>query len=78
MHTEVTNTQYLDAVDTVVVSHTLTDPGWRNTAVVRDPLAAIRELRERAGGDIVVTGSISCATRCCVIPGRSARTGRDP
>ena len=51
--------EYLDTVDKVVVSRTLTDPGWRNSAVVRDPLAAIRELRERAGGDIVVTGSIS-------------------
>lgn len=50
---------YLNAVDKVVVSGTLTEPGWQNTTVVRDPLAAVRELRERAGGEIVITGSIS-------------------
>ena len=50
---------YLNAVDKVVVSHTLTEPGWRNTTVVRDPLAVVRELRERDGGEIVITGSIS-------------------
>ena len=50
---------YLDAVDKYVVSGTLGDPGWKNSTVLRGPVAAeVRALKQAPGGDIVVTGSI--------------------
>ncbi len=53
-------TAYLNQVQKYVVSSTLTDPGWEPTTVLAgDPVAAVRELKERPGQDIVVTGSIS-------------------
>ena len=40
-----------------VVSSTLTDPEWNNTTVIsRDPIAAIRRLKEQPGQDIVQYG----------------------
>jgi dihydrofolate reductase len=54
--------RHLDRVDKRVVSGTLTDPGWENSSIVAgEPLEAVRELRERPGGDVVVTGSIRLA-----------------
>lgn len=52
---------YLNGVDKYVVTGTVTDPGWQHTQVIGadDPVAAIRELTRRPGGDIVVTGSIT-------------------
>jgi dihydrofolate reductase len=51
---------YLNRVDKYVVSSTLTDPKWQNTTVLSgDPVDEVRELKQRAGRDIVVTGSIS-------------------
>ncbi|MBB3662872.1 MULTISPECIES: dihydrofolate reductase family protein [Prauserella salsuginis group] len=52
---------FLDRVDKYVVTGTLTDPGWQNTHLIGtdDPVAAIRELKEQPGSDIVVTGSIT-------------------
>jgi dihydrofolate reductase len=51
---------YLNRVDKYVVSSTLTDPRWQNTTVLSgDPVDEVRELKQRAGRDIVVTGSIS-------------------
>jgi dihydrofolate reductase len=51
---------YLNQVHKYVVSSTLTDPGWENTTVLSgDPVAQVRALKERAGEDIVVTGSIT-------------------
>ena len=53
-------TAYLDRVQKYVVSSTLTDPGWEPTTVLGgDPVAAVRELKEQPGQDIVVTGSIT-------------------
>lgn len=52
-------TAKLDAVDKYVVSSTLDDPEWRNSTVVRDPLAAARDLRAAGGQEAVVTGSMS-------------------
>lgn len=53
-------TAYLDGVQKYVVSSTLDDPGWQNSHVLRgDPVEAARELKERRGLDIVVTGSIT-------------------
>jgi len=51
---------YLNRVAKYVVSSTLTDPRWQNATVLSgDPVDEVRELKQRAGRDIVVTGSIS-------------------
>ncbi|WP_369135375.1 dihydrofolate reductase family protein [Modestobacter sp. I12A-02662] len=51
---------HLDRVAKYVVSRTLTDPQWANTTVLAGPLAEeIGALRERPGGDVVTTGSIT-------------------
>jgi dihydrofolate reductase len=53
-------TAYLNQVQKYVVSSTLTDPEWQNSTVLSgDPVAEVRALKERAGRDIVVTGSIT-------------------
>ncbi|MBN1092389.1 dihydrofolate reductase family protein [Blastococcus sp. TML/M2B] len=53
-------TAYLDQVAKYVVSSTLTEPGWEPTTVLTgDPVAAVRELKEQPGQDVVVTGSIT-------------------
>ncbi len=51
---------YLNRVQKYVVSSTMTDPEWENSTVFSgDPVEEVRALKERAGQDIVVTGSIS-------------------
>jgi dihydrofolate reductase len=51
---------YLDGVAKYVVSSTLTEPGWENTTVLAgDPVEGVRALKQAAGGDIVLTGSIT-------------------
>jgi dihydrofolate reductase len=51
---------YLNRVDKYVVSSTLGDPGWEPTTVLRGPHAdEVASLKDRPGGDIVVTGSIT-------------------
>ncbi|MBJ7452390.1 MAG: dihydrofolate reductase family protein, partial [Blastococcus sp.] len=53
-------TAYLNQVQKYVVSSTLTDPQWEPTTVLDgDVPAAVRELKEQPGRDIVVTGSIT-------------------
>jgi dihydrofolate reductase len=53
-------TAYLNQVQKYVVSSTLRDPEWEPTTVLTgDPVAAVRELKEQPGRDIVVTGSIT-------------------
>ena len=55
-------TDYLNRVQKYVVSSTLEDPEWQNTTVLSgDPVQAVTELKEQAGDDIVLTGSISLA-----------------
>jgi len=50
---------YLNGVRKYVVSSTLDEPGWDRSTVLRgDPVAAVRELKQRPGRDIVLTGSI--------------------
>jgi dihydrofolate reductase len=52
--------EYLDRVQKYVVSSTLTDPGWQNTAILSgDPARDVRALKDQPGADIVVTGSIT-------------------
>ena len=53
-------TEELDEVRKYVVSATMTDPGWQNSTVLAgDWRARVRALKEQAGRDIVVTGSIT-------------------
>ena len=55
-------TDYLNRVQKYVVSSTLEDPEWQNTTVLSGgPVQAVTELKEQAGDDIVLTGSISLA-----------------
>lgn len=47
----------MNALPKYVVSTTLTDPSWNNTTVIGgDVVAAVRELTEQPGGDIVQYG----------------------
>jgi dihydrofolate reductase len=55
-------TGYLNEVTKYVVTTTMTEPGWRNSAVLAgDPVQRARELKNQQGKDIVLTGSISLA-----------------
>jgi dihydrofolate reductase len=50
--------RWLDAVEKVVISRSLTTAGWRPSRVVaEDPAQVVRRLRKSAGGDIVVLAS---------------------
>ena len=50
---------YLNRVDKYVVSSTLTDPAWQGTTILRgDVVDEVTALKNRAGGDVVATGSI--------------------
>jgi dihydrofolate reductase len=51
---------YLNRVQKYVVSSTITDPQWQNSAVLSgDPVKEVLTLKEQPGQDIVVTGSIT-------------------
>jgi len=51
---------YLNRVDKYVISSTLTNPDWSGTTILRGDLAdEVTKLKQQAGGDIVVTGSIT-------------------
>jgi dihydrofolate reductase len=51
---------YLNAVAKYVVSSTMTEPAWDNSTILSgDPVQDVRTLKVAAGGDIVVTGSIT-------------------
>ncbi len=53
-------TDELNQVQKYVVSSTMTDPEWQNSTVLSGDWAAqVRELKEREGGEIGVTGSIT-------------------
>lgn len=53
-------TDYLDQVQKYVVSSTLTDPQWQNTAILTGaPVDQVRTLQALPGKDIVCTGSIT-------------------
>ena len=50
--------RWLDEVEKVVVSRSLSEAGWRNSRVVAgDPAEIVRHLRKCEGGDIVVLAS---------------------
>jgi dihydrofolate reductase len=52
--------QWLDEVEKVVFSSTLTDATWKNSRIVNGDVAAeVRRLRAEPGGDIVVLNSVS-------------------
>jgi dihydrofolate reductase len=50
--------RWLDQVEKVVVTRTLTEAGWRNSRIEADqPAEVVRRLRKQDDGDIVVLGS---------------------
>jgi len=50
--------RWLNEAEKIVVSRTVTEPGWRNTRVTADdPAEVVRRLRKEEGGDIVVLAS---------------------
>lgn len=52
--------EYLNRVQKYVVSSTITDPHWQNSTILSgDPVEQVRALKDDAGQDIVVTGSIT-------------------
>jgi dihydrofolate reductase len=52
--------QWLDAVEKVVFSSTLTDAAWENSRIAdADPAEVVRQLRQQSGGDIIVLASSS-------------------
>ncbi|HLT62535.1 MAG TPA: dihydrofolate reductase family protein [Microlunatus sp.] len=52
--------QWIEQVEKVIFSHTLTGTDWNNARIVSgDPAGVIRELRQQPGGDIVVNNSLS-------------------
>ncbi len=52
---------HLDKVRKVVVSTTLTEPGWMNTEIITEPLLEVAALRSEPGLDVIITGSITLA-----------------
>lgn len=51
---------YLDTVTKYVVTSTLTEPEWPNSTILAgDPVSEVGRLKEKQGGDIVVTGSVT-------------------
>ena len=53
-------TAHLNSVSKYVVSHTLQEPAWENTTVLRGPLdEEVEQLKRAPGGEIGATGSIS-------------------
>ena len=51
-----------NAMPKYVVSSTLTDPEWNNTTVFAgDPVESVRELKQNAGGPILLNGSAQLA-----------------
>jgi dihydrofolate reductase len=52
--------EYLENVNKYVVSQTLAEPNWAHTTVLQGPVVQeVRALKERAGADIVTTGSMT-------------------
>jgi dihydrofolate reductase len=52
--------QWLDRVEKVVFSTTLTSTDWTGARIVNaDPASVVRELRDQDGGDIIVQNSLS-------------------
>jgi dihydrofolate reductase len=52
--------QWLDSVEKVVFSATLTDAPWENSRIANaDPAEVVRQLRQQPGGDIIVLASSS-------------------
>lgn len=53
-------TEHLNKVQKYVISSTMTDPQWENSTILSgNPTEEVAALKETAGRDIVVTGSIS-------------------
>src|ERR1700689_1749149 len=65
--------QWLNAVEKVVISSTLQQADWHNSRIAgSDPAAAVRQLRDEEGGDIIVLASARAPRT------RRHAGGRDP
>ena len=61
-HTDEQAGAYLDQVQKYIVSSSMTDPQWRNSTILSgDPVEEVRRLKDSAGGDITLSGSITLA-----------------
>jgi dihydrofolate reductase len=50
--------KWLNAVEKIVFSSTLKEPTWENSRIVNaDPATVVKELRQLAGGDIIILAS---------------------
>jgi dihydrofolate reductase len=55
-----TFSRWLNEVDKVVFSSTLTDTSWQNSRIAStDPVTTVKDLRREEGGDIIVLASSS-------------------
>ncbi|MEU5877446.1 dihydrofolate reductase family protein [Spirillospora sp. NPDC047279] len=54
--------RWLDAVEKVAFSRTLTEPSWENSRVSADLIGEVKRLRAQPGGDIYVLNSTSVIT----------------
>jgi dihydrofolate reductase len=52
--------QWLDSVEKVVFSSTLTDAAWENSRITNaDPAEVVKQLRQQSGGDVIILASSS-------------------
>lgn len=52
--------KWLNAVDKIVFSSTLKEATWENSRIVNaDPITVVKDLKQQAGGDIIVLASAS-------------------
>ena len=70
---------YMNSIAKICVSRTLTDPGWSNARVVRDPMKELSALKAEDGKTIFIFGSAELAAsmmaanlvdeyRVCIVP----------
>ncbi|MBK8905089.1 MAG: dihydrofolate reductase family protein [Anaerolineaceae bacterium] len=56
--------QWLNSVEKIVFSATLTEPSWENSRIVdAEPEKVVAELQQQVGGDIIVLASVSVIKR---------------
>ncbi len=61
-HTDEPAGAYLEQVQKYIVSSSMTDPEWRNSAILSgDPVEEVRRLKESDGGGLTLPGSITLA-----------------
>lgn len=70
---------YMNGIAKIVVSRTMTEPGWNNARIVSDPIPELTRLKQEEGKTIFIFGSADLADsllkaglideiRICVVP----------